>query len=74
MKSYGWFNPKLDKYKFEGGLVHPDDSSVPGSLSANEIEEGAHHAHYLAMYISIAVATLGILLSWATYIKKAISL
>jgi len=63
MSTHGWFTD----------LVVPKDAVVPGNLSANEIEEGAHHAHYLAMYISIAVATLGILLSWATYIKKAVS-
>ena len=63
MSTHGWFTD----------LVVPKDAAVPGNLSANEIEEGAHHAHYLAMYTSIVVATLGILLSWATYIKKVIS-
>ena len=73
MASYGWFNPKLDNHTFKGGLVHPVDSSVPGSISALEIAEYAHHAHYMAMYISIAVAAIGIFLSWFIYIKKGLS-
>ena len=73
MASYGWFNPKLDNHNFKGGLVHPVDSSVPGSISALEIAEHAHHAHHMAMYISIAVAAIGIFLSWFIYIKKGLS-
>ncbi len=73
MASYGWFNPKLKNHIFSGGIVHPVDSSVPGSLSAIEIAEHAHHAHHMAMYISIAVAALGIFLSWFIYIKKGLS-
>ena len=73
MASYGWFNPKLDDHNFVEGLVHPVDSSVPGSITAIEIAEHAHHAHHLAMYISIAVAALGIFLSWFIYIKKGLS-
>jgi|TARA_B110000459_G_scaffold60216_1_gene67460 NADH-quinone oxidoreductase subunit L len=60
MSTHGWFTD----------LVAPQDSFVPGNLSAIEIEEGAHHAHYLAMYISIAVAFSGILLAYLMYIKK----
>ena len=63
MSSHGWFTD----------LVIPRDASVPGNLSAFVIEEGAHHAHHMAMYISIAVAVMGILLSWLFYIKKSLS-
>ena len=63
MSTAGWFTD----------LVVPKNAVVPGSLTALEIEEGAHHAHHLAMYISIAVAALGIFISWLTYIKKYLS-
>ena len=63
LSSHGWFT----------NLVVPVDAVVPGNLTAHEIEEGAHHAHHLAMYISIGVAAFGILLAWAMYIKKALS-
>ncbi|MBL50609.1 MAG: NADH-quinone oxidoreductase subunit L [Candidatus Marinimicrobia bacterium] len=61
--SYGWFND----------LVKPIDAVVPGNLSASEIEKGAHHAHYLAMALSIGVAGLGIVLSVLMYLKKVFS-
>ena len=63
LSSHGWFTD----------LVVPIDSVVPGNPSANSIEEGAHHAHGLAMYISIGVATLGIGLSVLMYLKKVLS-
>ena len=63
LSSHGWFT----------NLVVPVDAVVPGNPTAHEIEEGAHHAHHLAMYISIGVAAFGILLAWAMYIKKALS-
>ena len=63
LSSHGWFT----------NLVVPVDAVVPGNLTAHEIEEGAHHAHHLAMYISIGVAAFGILLAWAMYIKKTLS-
>ena len=63
LSTHGWFTD----------LVVPRDAVVPGNLTAQEIEDGAHHAHYLAMYISIAVAAIGIFLSWFTYIKKGLS-
>ena len=63
MSTHGWFTD----------LVKPGDAVVPGNLTAKQIEDGAHHAHYLAMYISIAVAAFGIFLSWFTYIKKGLS-
>ena len=60
MSTHGWFTD----------LVVPKDAVVPGNLTAKEIEDGAHHAHYLAMYISIAVAFSGIVLAYLMYIKK----
>ena len=63
MSSHGWFTD----------LVIPRDSSVPGNPTAEYISQGAHHAHHLAMYLSIAVASVGILLSWIVYIKKSLS-
>jgi NADH-quinone oxidoreductase subunit L len=63
MSTHGWVTD----------LVKPFDAVVPGNLTAHEIEEGAHHAHYLAMYISIGVAALGIFCAWAMYIKKILS-
>ena len=63
MSTHGWFTD----------LVKPSDAVVPGNLTAEQIEDGAHHAHYLAMYVSIGVAALGIFLSWFTYIKKGLS-
>ena len=67
-----YFNP-LSTHGWFTDLVVPRDAVVPGNLTAQEIEDGAHHAHYLAMYISIAVAAIGIFLSWFTYIKKGLS-
>jgi len=63
MSSHGWFTD----------LVKPMDAVVPGNLTAHEIEEGAHHAHGLAMVMSIAVATLGIGFSALMYLKKVFS-
>ena len=60
MSTHGWFTD----------LIVPKDAVVPGNLTAKEIEDGAHHAHYLAMYISIAVAFSGIALAYLMYIKK----
>ena len=42
-------------------------------MTANEIAEHSHHAHYLAMGLSIAVATIGILLAVLMYLKNIIS-
>ena len=63
MSDYGWFKD----------LVVPQTSAVPGSMTANEIAEHAHHAHYLAMGLSIAVATVGILLAVLMYLKNVLS-
>ena len=67
-----YFNP-LSGHGWFTNLVVPVDAVVPGNLTAHEIEEGAHHAHNLAMGISIGVAAFGILLAWAMYIKKTLS-
>ena len=63
MSTHGWFTD----------LVVTSDSFVPGSISADEIEAGAHHAHHLAMYLSIGVATLGISLAVLMYLFNIIS-
>ena len=67
-----YFNPISDHGWFTD-LVVPQTSAVPGSMTANEIAEHAHHAHYLAMGLSIAVATIGILLAFLMYVKNVIS-
>ena len=66
------FNPIKDKGWFTD-LIVPRNSSVPGSLTANEIAEYAHHAHYLAMGLSIVVASIGILLAVLMYQTKTLS-
>ena len=63
MSTHGWFTD----------LVVTSDSFVPGSISADEIEAGAHHAHHLAMYLSIGVAALGISLAVLMYLYNIIS-
>ena len=63
ISSYGWFTD----------LVRPIDSVVPGNPTAQNIEAGAHHAHYFAMGLSIAVAILGIGLSILMYLKGILS-
>ena len=67
-------NPISDHSWFKD-LVVPQDSFVQDSaiLSAHEIEEGMHHAHYLAMALSLLVAGLGIGLSWMMYYRKILS-
>ena len=67
-----YFNPISDHGWFTD-LVVPKTSAVPGSMTANEIAEHAHHAHYLAMGLSIAAATIGILLAFLMYVKNVIS-
>jgi NADH-quinone oxidoreductase subunit L len=67
-----YFNPISDHGWFKD-LVVPQTSAVLGSMTANEIAEHAHHAHYLAMGLSIAVATIGILLAVLMYYKNIVS-
>jgi len=66
------FNPIKDKGWFKD-LIVPKNSAVPGSLTANEIAEYAHHAHYLAMGLSLFVAAAGILLAILMYQRQSIS-
>lgn len=66
------FNPIKDKGWFTD-LIVPGNSAVPGSLTANEIAEYAHHAHYLAMGLSLLVAAAGILLAVLMYQRQSIS-
>ena len=63
LSTHGWFTD----------LVVATNSSVPGNLTAYEIKEGAHHAHHLAMYLSIGVATIGIGLSVLMYLLNILS-
>ena len=58
--SYGWFMHAV-----------PIQDNVAG-LDMHEVEEGMHHAHSMAMIISLAVATLGILLSILFYLLHKI--
>ena len=73
-----WYTlPHLNPISTHGSwfttLVHPVTAVVPGNLTAHAIEEGAHHAHNLAMGISIGVAALGIGLAVLMYLKNIIS-
>jgi len=68
-----YFNPMSTSHSWFTDLVVPRDAVVPGNMTAQYIEDGAHHAHHLAMYFSIAVASIGILLAWVFYIKKGLS-
>ena len=67
------FNPISTHGSWFNTLVLPMDAVVPGNLSAYAIEEGAHHAHNLAMGISIGAAALGIGLAVLMYLKKVLS-
>ncbi len=52
------------------------ETVVPASVAAAStevFEEAHHHAHYTAMFLSLAVAGLGILIAFATYHWKKIS-
>jgi len=67
-----YFNPFSDHGWFTD-LIKAQNSAVPGSLTAAEIYEGVHHAHYPAMALSLIVATLGIGLSYLFYFKQKFS-
>jgi NADH-quinone oxidoreductase subunit L len=67
-----YYNPFSDHGWFTE-LIKAKDSVVPGSLTAAEIYEGVHHAHYPAMILSLIVAGLGIGLSYLFYFKKNLS-
>ena len=63
------FNPFSDHGWFMD-IIRAQDSLVAGALSAQEIAEGIHHSHLLAMILSLLVAGTGIYLAWQMYIKK----
>ena len=67
-----YFNPFSDHGWFTE-LIKATNSVAPGNPTAAEIYEGVHHAHYLAMGLSLAVASLGIGLSYLTYLKQKLS-
>ena len=67
-----YFNPLSDHGWFTD-LVLAKTSSVPGSLTAEEIAGHSHHAHGLAMVLSILVAMLGIITAVLMYLTKTIS-
>ena len=67
------FNPMSTHGSWFTSLVQPMTAVVPGNLTAHSIEEGAHHAHNLAMGISIGVAALGIGLAVLMYLKNVLS-
>ncbi len=74
---YIWYTlPYLNPFSTHGwftDLVVPFDSAVPGNPTAKAIDDGAHHAHHLAMYLSIGVAFAGIGLSILMYLTKTLS-
>ena len=65
------FNPFSDHGWFTDLIVH-QTAVVPGSMTAHQITEYSHHAHDLAMGLSITVAVIGISLSVLVYLKKII--
>ena len=65
------FNPFSDHGWFTD-LIVPQTAVVPGSMTAHQITEYSHHAHGLAMGLSITVAFIGIILSVLVYLKKII--
>jgi NADH-quinone oxidoreductase subunit L len=67
------FNPISTKESWFTQLVEAKDSVVPGGMTAGEISGYAHHAHYLAMGLSIVAATIGILLAVLMYYKNIVS-
>ena len=74
---YIWYTlPYLNPFSTHGwftDLVVPFDSAVPGNPTAKAIDDGAHHAHHLAMYLSIGVAFAGIGLSILMYLINVLS-
>lgn len=67
-----YFNPFSDHGWFTE-LIKATNSVAPGNPTAAEIYEGVHHAHYLAMGLSLVVAALGIGLSYLMYMKQKLS-
>tara|TARA_B100001750_G_scaffold188741_2_gene158464 strand:- start:954 stop:3008 length:2055 start_codon:yes stop_codon:yes gene_type:complete len=67
-----YFNPFSDHGWFTE-LIKATNSVAPGNPTAAQIYEGVHHAHYLAMGLSLGVAALGIGLSYLMYMKQKLS-
>ncbi|MEK7249014.1 MAG: NADH-quinone oxidoreductase subunit L [Bacteroidota bacterium] len=69
-------NPFDAAHGWVSQAVERPESVVPASVaaaSAEVFEEAHHHAHYTAMFLSLAVAGLGILIAFATYQWKKIN-
>ena len=69
-------NPLDAAHGWVSQAVERPESVVPASVaaaSAEVFEEAHHHAHYTAMFLSLAVAGLGILIAFATYQWKKIN-
>ena len=67
--------PRFNPFSYHGwftDLIVPQTAVVPGSMTAHQITEYSHHAHNLAMGLSITVAVIGISLSVLVYLKKII--
>ena len=67
--------PRFNPFSYHGwftDLIVPQTAVVPGSMTAHQITEYSHHAHGLAMGLSITVAVIGISLSVLVYLKKII--
>ena len=67
--------PRFNPFSYHGwftDLIVPQTAVVPGSMTAHQITEYSHHAHDLAMGLSITVAVIGISLSVLVYLKKII--
>jgi NADH:ubiquinone oxidoreductase subunit 5 (subunit L)/multisubunit Na+/H+ antiporter MnhA subunit len=71
---YSW-NPIDSASGWFAKAVQRPESVVPLAVSAANLEtytEAAHHAHYPAMGLSVLVASIGILVAFATYYWKKI--
>lgn len=72
---YSW-NPLDGSQGWVSAATPRPESVVPAAVAAPPAEvfnEEHHHAHYTAMFLSLAVAGLGILLAFATYHWKKIN-
>jgi NADH-quinone oxidoreductase subunit L len=69
------FNPLDGAHGWIAQATQRPETVVPASVAApsNDVfDEAHHHAHYTAMFLSLAVAGLGILVAFATYLWKKI--
>ncbi len=65
----GWF---LEMLKAPESLLVGTHGSIYHILNVEEFKEAIHHAHYPAMFLSLGVAGLGILLAYLFYYWKKI--